>query len=89
MADVKWPAALVRKTFFDYFEQKGHTLGMFPTCTAQGDLDEASHGIQIYENLFLPFPIMLLQPILTFQMQCLLAHRSLTMTPPYSSPMRA
>ena len=30
MADVKWPAALVRKTFFEYFEQRGHTLGTYP-----------------------------------------------------------
>jgi alanyl-tRNA synthetase len=27
MAQAKWPAAEVRKTFFNYFEEKGHTLG--------------------------------------------------------------
>ena len=27
MAQVKWPAAEVRQTFFKYFEEKGHTLG--------------------------------------------------------------
>lgn len=27
MAQVKWPAAEVRKTFFNFFEEKGHTLG--------------------------------------------------------------
>ncbi|KAM4058434.1 tRNA synthetases class II (A) domain-containing protein [Hirsutella rhossiliensis] len=26
MADPQWPAALVRKTFFDFFEQRGHTI---------------------------------------------------------------
>ncbi|PHH78925.1 hypothetical protein CDD82_2753 [Ophiocordyceps australis] len=26
MADVKWPASLVRKTFFDFFQQRGHTI---------------------------------------------------------------
>ncbi|POR38986.1 Alanine--tRNA ligase, partial [Tolypocladium paradoxum] len=26
MSEVKWPAALVRKTFFDFFEQRGHTI---------------------------------------------------------------
>ena len=30
MAQVKWPAAEVRKTFFDFFEEKGHTLGELP-----------------------------------------------------------
>jgi hypothetical protein len=24
----KWPGALVRKTFLDYFEKRGHTIGM-------------------------------------------------------------
>ena len=28
MAETKWSAALVRKTFFDYFEERGHTIGM-------------------------------------------------------------
>lgn len=27
-ADLEWPAARVRKTFLEYFEQKGHTIGM-------------------------------------------------------------
>lgn len=27
MSEVKWPAALVRKTFFDYFKERGHTIG--------------------------------------------------------------
>ncbi|KJZ77450.1 Alanine--tRNA ligase [Hirsutella minnesotensis 3608] len=26
MADLEWPAARVRKTFFDFFEQRGHTI---------------------------------------------------------------
>jgi hypothetical protein len=28
-----WPEAQVRKTFFDFFEQRGHTLGELPTGT--------------------------------------------------------
>lgn len=27
-SELKWPAARVRKTFFEYFEQRGHTIGM-------------------------------------------------------------
>jgi hypothetical protein len=26
--ELKWPAERVRKTFFEYFEQRGHTIGM-------------------------------------------------------------
>ena len=28
MADVRWSGQLVRKTFFDYFEERGHSIGM-------------------------------------------------------------
>lgn len=28
MAEIKWPAAKVRQTFLEYFEQRGHTIGM-------------------------------------------------------------
>lgn len=28
MAEVKWTGLKVRQTFFDYFEQRGHTVGM-------------------------------------------------------------
>lgn len=27
MAELQWPAARVRKTFLEYFEQRGHTIG--------------------------------------------------------------
>lgn len=27
-SELKWPAARVRKTFLEYFEQRGHTIGM-------------------------------------------------------------
>lgn len=27
MSEAKWPGALVRKTYFDFFEERGHTLG--------------------------------------------------------------
>jgi hypothetical protein len=27
MSELKWPSALVRKAFFDYMEQRGHTIG--------------------------------------------------------------
>lgn len=27
MADVKWPAALVRQTYLEFFEKRGHTIG--------------------------------------------------------------
>jgi hypothetical protein len=28
-SELKWPAARVRKTFLEYFEQRGHTIGMY------------------------------------------------------------
>jgi len=28
MADVRWTGHKVRKTFFDYFNERGHTIGM-------------------------------------------------------------
>lgn len=28
MSELKWPSALVRKAFFDYMQQRGHTIGM-------------------------------------------------------------
>ncbi|KAG5928431.1 hypothetical protein E4U53_002674 [Claviceps sorghi] len=28
MSELKWPSARVRKAFFDYMEQRGHTIGM-------------------------------------------------------------
>lgn len=28
MADIKWTGHQVRKTFFDYFKERGHTIGM-------------------------------------------------------------
>lgn len=33
MSELKWPSARVRKAFFDYMEQRGHTIGM-PTKIA-------------------------------------------------------
>ena len=30
----KWTAPVVRKTFLDYFAERGHTIGMFPSLTA-------------------------------------------------------
>jgi alanyl-tRNA synthetase len=29
MADTQWPAARVRKTFFDYFAEREHTVGEY------------------------------------------------------------
>lgn len=29
MSEVQWPAQKVRKTFFEYFEQRGHAIGKF------------------------------------------------------------
>ena len=33
-SELKWPAARVRKTFLEYFEQRGHTIGM--RCDSAG-----------------------------------------------------
>lgn len=43
MSELKWPSARVRQAFFDYMEQRGHTIGM-DISTCMHDLLLASRG---------------------------------------------
>jgi len=38
MADSKWTATVVRKQFLDYFEKKGHTIGMWRGTFEEGEI---------------------------------------------------
>jgi len=38
MADSKWTATVVRKQFLDFFEKKGHTIGMWRGISEEGEV---------------------------------------------------
>lgn len=54
MADARWPAAVVRKIFFDFFAQRGHTIGLSPSSPA------SALGVS---SLTIPFPPSPLAPV--------------------------
>lgn len=86
MAEPKWTGVKVRNTFFEYFKERGHTIGMHISHHSLG------YGLIIY--LFVNFDDALFSRSLeNTNLHCLTQcpHRrlSLTMTPPCSSPMRA
>lgn len=96
--ETNWPAAKVRQTFLEYFEQRGHTVG------AYSDLN-LEHTCLRYERIPVPqyfnidpchslCKLALLQPARRHanyypSFQSPRALSSLTMTPPCSSPTRA
>lgn len=55
MAQVKWPAAEVRKTFFNYFEEKGHTLGMLHSASDSSEDRCVDPAIALQSHLVPPF----------------------------------
>lgn len=45
MAELEWPAARVRKTFLEYFEQRGHTIGMKTASTVRAHHPATRDGL--------------------------------------------
>lgn len=94
MAEPKWPGAVVRKTFLEFFEKRGHTIGMLsptfhsPSATRRdrGNCLCYSSSRHCASNFCFKCANWLTIYALS---QCRLPPSSLTMTPPCSSPMRA
>ncbi len=100
---VKWTGSQVRKTFLDFFTERGHTLSVcfplkiFPCPRAQAPtVALLSHNVtRVICNLvelprsFKKMALLSLEPPLTFvaNLQCPPPRSSLTMTPPCSSRM--
>lgn len=88
MGDPKWTGVGVRKTFLEFFEKRGHTIGMRQhNAATQCFMNFMMHLYQYFD-----------MPLHNYQFKntnllrfCQCPHRplSLTMTPPCSSPMRA
>lgn len=90
----EWTGVKVRNTFFDYFKERGHTLGTIILFYNPSFFLFANHGLlrlrSTYFEPALPLPSFT-KKILIFQLLSQCPHRrlSLIMTPPYSSPMLA
>ena len=88
MADVKWPAALVRQTYLEFFEKRGHTIGTMRPILAT----KQSHPFGLFGSsgrILVNATMNARNMLLTLGLQSLPAPSSLTMTPPCFSPMRA
>lgn len=105
MSELKWPSKRVRQAFFDYMEQRGHTIGMQncpsllnPEIAAIARTRHTAKGItrrmnddiwMLQSSRMLYFKPLSLPEAHANTMQFPLAQSFPTMTPPCSSPMLA
>lgn len=97
--ETKWSAATVRQTFLEFFEKRGHTIGMskkpFGGLAAFAALKGPTPAVCICicsccSFWVIKLAVLIVPSVLTTRLsQCPPARSSLTMTPPCSSPTRA
>lgn len=94
MAEPKWPGAVVRKTFLEFFEKRAHTIGMLSPTSPFPPATRRDRGICLFyppsRHCASHFCFKSIDWLtISALSQCRLPPSSLTMTPPCSSPMRA